>query len=79
MTLSISEHMLYNTLKLMPSKNKKLNGSSGTGFFFSFDLHSEKFAPAIITNKHVIREADGIYTKFHLVKEGIPTGKFTDI
>lgn len=45
---TISEQLLFNTVKLLAS-----DGSSGTGFFYNFDVNG-KIYPSIITNKHVV-------------------------
>ncbi|BAK47807.1 hypothetical protein CXIVA_18400 [Clostridium sp. SY8519] len=45
---SISENMMYNTVKL-----ETLNGSAGTGFFFDVSVRG-KTVPVLMTNKHVV-------------------------
>ncbi|MDO4605066.1 MAG: serine protease [Helcococcus sp.] len=45
---SIAEEVMYNTVRL-----ETLDGSSGTGFFFSFQIEENSFH-VLITNKHVI-------------------------
>ena len=45
---TISEQMMFNTVKLTAS-----NGSSGTEFFYNFNIN-DKIYPTIITNKHVV-------------------------
>ena len=45
---SISEQLMFNTVKLVAS-----NGASGTGFFYNFNIDN-KIYPTIITNKHVV-------------------------
>lgn len=45
---SISEQMMFNTVRLVAS-----NGSSGTGFFYNFEIDDMVF-PTLITNKHVV-------------------------
>lgn len=47
--VSISEKMMFNTIRLVAS-----DGSSGTGFFYNFEIDG-KVIPTIITNKHVVR------------------------
>ena len=47
--VSISEKMMFNTVRLVASDN-----SSGTGFFYNFNI-DDKIVPVIITNKHVVR------------------------
>ena len=46
---TISEQLMFNTVKLVAS-----DGSSGTGFFFNFDIDG-KIYPTLVTNKHVVR------------------------
>ncbi len=46
--VSISEQLMYNTVRL-----SSLDGSSGTGFFFNFNIE-DKIVPVLITNKHVV-------------------------
>lgn len=47
---TISEQMMYSTIRLTSD-----NGSTGTGFFFSFKFNG-RYIPVIITNKHVIND-----------------------
>lgn len=58
--VSISEKMMYNTVRLTTS-----NGSCGTGSFFIFEL-DKKAVPVIITNKHVVNDNQLEETTFHL-------------
>lgn len=46
--ISISERMLFNTVRLVASDR-----SSGTGYFYNFMIDN-KIVPVIITNKHVV-------------------------
>ena len=45
---TISEQLLFNTVRLVAS-----DGSSGTGYFYHFQIN-EKVFPVIVTNKHVV-------------------------
>ena len=60
---SISEQLLFNTVKLVAS-----DGSSGTGSFYNFNIDG-KSVPTIITNKHVIlnKAFETVRFSFHLV------------
>ncbi|PNV62803.1 serine protease [Clostridium sp. chh4-2] len=63
--ISISEQLLYNTVRL-----ECTDGSSGTGFFFNFKF-GEYIVPAIVTNKHVVNNNPDEPMKFLLhLREG---------
>jgi hypothetical protein len=53
---SMSENLLYMTSRIEVSYQDGMSGV-GTGFFFHFNIGGNAFLPAIITNKHVIRNA----------------------
>lgn len=46
---TISEKMMFSTVRLETS-----NSSSGTGFFYGYDVDDKTTCPILITNKHVI-------------------------
>lgn len=46
---TISERLMFNTVKLVAS-----DGSSGTGFFYNFNVNGKTY-PTLVTNKHVVR------------------------
>jgi hypothetical protein len=56
--MRLSEKMLYSTVRLICA----FDGIpySGTGFFFDFFRKGKERYPAIITNKHVVKNADNI-------------------
>lgn len=58
--LSISEQLLYNTVRL-----ECLDGASGTGFFFNFQF-GDKIVPTLMTNKHVVNDNPNETMKFFL-------------
>lgn len=58
--ISISERMMFNTVRLVAS-----DGSSGTGYFYNFTI-DEKVVPVIITNKHIVRYNPNETMKFFL-------------
>lgn len=58
--ISISEKMMFCTVRL-----EALDGSSGTGFFFSFNFN-DKNVPILITNKHVVNNDPNQIMKFQL-------------
>jgi hypothetical protein len=52
-----SNQLLYSTARIvgMVSGGKS---SVGTGFFFNFKIDEERVLPALITNKHVVKDAN---------------------
>ncbi len=62
---TLSEQMLYNTVRLTTS-----DGSTGTGFFFEFTIGDMR-VPVIVTNKHVINNNPKELVNFSLhTKDG---------
>jgi len=57
---TISEQLMFNTIRL-----QTLDGSSGTGFFFNFNIDGNLY-PTIITNKHVVNNNPNETMKFLL-------------
>lgn len=58
----MSEFLMYSTIRIGIHKDGREAGS-GTGFFFEFGVDG-KFLPCIITNKHVVRDADSLELHF---------------
>jgi hypothetical protein len=58
MNLSASEQISYSTVRIEVEYNDGTTGT-GTGFFFNFleDTENKTHVPAIITNKHVIKNS----------------------
>jgi len=50
MGLSITEQLIHNTIRIVTDVG------TGTGFFFEFPINDKK-VPAIVTNKHVVRDS----------------------
>lgn len=50
MELSITEQLIHNTIRIITDVG------TGTGFFFEFPINDTK-VPAIVTNKHVVRDS----------------------
>ena len=81
MNLSISEQLAHSTVRI----ECELKGggiSTGTGFFFNFleDEVNNTHVPVVVTNKHVIKNADKgrlIFTKTNEKGEPINTQHFT--
>lgn len=60
MPQTISEQLMFTTVKLTAS-----DGSSGTGFFYNFQVNG-KIYPTIITNKHVVNNNPKEVMTFYL-------------
>lgn len=58
--VSISEKMMFNTVRLVAS-----DGSSGTGYFYNFNI-DDAIVPVIITNKHVVNYKQDETMTFYL-------------
>ena len=65
MPLSPAEQLLYCTVRLSASRGGRFI-STGTGFYFSFPLGPNEETPCLVTNKHVISNADEISALCHL-------------
>ena len=57
---TISEKLMFTTIRLVAS-----DGSSGTGFFFNFEIDG-MIVQTIITNKHVVKNNSSEIMTFHL-------------
>lgn len=79
-SMSIAETLLYSTVKINAIAQGSII-STGTGFFSTFNRTSDQFSPVIITNKHVIENADTIHIKCHIKDQNSnkPSGKFVDV
>lgn len=74
LNLSISEQITYSTVRIECWNNKN-DISTGTGYFFKFSEDGKNHIPAIVTNKHVVKDA--FHGKFHLTlrkDDGNPDG-----
>lgn len=71
--MTISEQIQHSTVRIETTL-KGGGTSTGTGFFFKFlEKESGEHVPVIITNKHVIADADiGIFTLTLVNKQGTP-------
>lgn len=81
MNLSVTEQMLYSTIRIECVYKNGLSGT-GTGYFFKFreDKVNNKHVPVIITNKHVINESVKgrlIFTKMNEKGEPLDREHFT--
>lgn len=78
--LSISERLLYSTIKI-EATHQGQQISSGTGFYSIFGQQQKLFIPVIITNKHVVEKADEIHFKFHIADNEYkkPSGELVDV
>jgi len=61
--LSITEQLLHSTVRI-EAVNSDGGLSSGTGFFFNFSAGNDRVCPAIVTNRHVVKDQSRGF--FHL-------------
>lgn len=64
--LSISEKLLYSTIQIVCYSNNRTIKSTGTGFIYGFCKQENGCYPALITNKHVVKDADECELTFHI-------------
>lgn len=65
----ISDLLRYTTVRILTSKDQTTNWTgSGTGFLYGF-TKGDKFAPLLVTNKHVIDGAVAIGLTFHITTD----------
>jgi S1-C subfamily serine protease len=54
--MHITDQLSYSTIRIECKTNAGYS-STGTGFFFNFCCENNTCRPAIVTNKHVIKDA----------------------
>lgn len=66
--MDIAESILHLTVRI---EAKRLDGTviTGTGFYFDFCVKDEMSIPAIVTNKHVVENADSMIVLFSVFNE----------
>lgn len=74
--LSISEQLLYSTIQIVCYSNNRAIKSTGTGFIYGFCSQEKGCYPALVTNKHVVKDADECELTFHVKDfEGNPSSE----
>lgn len=66
--MGIAEAILHLTVRI---ETKRLDGVSvtGTGFYFNFCVKDDTSIPAIVTNKHVVEDADSMVVLLSVLNE----------
>lgn len=72
--LYLADELSYTTIRLFNLMNDG-RCSCGTGFFYSFNVGDGRRIPAIITNKHVIRDATKTRLIFTVASNNKPTSE----
>ena len=72
MKFSISEMLMHSTIRIEILNENKQVVSTGTGFFFDFKINDKYNVPVLVTNKHVIKDAQIGRLVFTISKEGKP-------
>ena len=62
MNISVDEQLIHTTIRILSVGDDK-SISTGTGFFFRYDIKNMN-VPVIVTNKHVVKKAKKIILKF---------------
>lgn len=66
--MDISKQLLHSTVRIEAAR---LDGaiSTGTGFYFNFCVEGDRAKPAIVTNKHVVENANKMTIVFSVLDE----------
>lgn len=64
--LSVSEQLLYSTIQIVCYSNNRTVKSTGTGFIYGCCVSKEGCCPVLITNKHVVEDAEDCELIFHI-------------
>lgn len=70
-SLSLSEKLAFATIRIECDTPSGI--SSGTGFYYQFCRNDESYIPAIVTNRHVVKDATTGRFHIHLANPGGPT------
>ena len=70
----ISTQLLYTTIPIYAQKKDK-SLSSGTGFIFSIHETENSSIPLLVTNYHVLENAEAGFFELHIGENGMPTDK----
>lgn len=74
--LSISEKLLYATIQIKCYRNKRQQISLGTGFIYGFCKQDDLYYAFLVTNRHVVENAEECELLFHLANEdGSPSSR----
>lgn len=76
-TNDVSSQLLYSTVPIVGETASGI--VSGTGFLFSYHLKSGETVPLLITNYHVLREAERGMFAFNLDKDGQPSRETVNV
>ena len=68
----ISTQLMYTTTPIF-TRNVDSSVSTGTGFIFSIEQSGNTSIPLLITNHHVIKDAQIGFVELHLLKDGVPS------
>lgn len=75
--LTTAERLLYSTVKIIAYRNGN-PVSSGTGFFYLFQQTERSSVPCIVTNKHVVQNAEMLRIRCHFAENEKPSGQFVN-
>jgi Trypsin-like peptidase domain len=67
---SVPEQLMYVTVRTAALDDHGLETSVGTGFLYNFRVDDQKSIPALITNKHVVRNSAAVGIIVHTKVDG---------
>jgi len=71
---NISTQLLFTTFPIWVERKNGQN-TFGTGFIFNYKAQEDKFIPFLITNHHVVENAERIITEFVKAEDNKPQTK----
>ncbi|WP_010161204.1 S1 family peptidase [Sphingomonas sp. PAMC 26617] len=80
MPLTMNESLIYSAVKITKFVGGKAV-ETGTGFFWNASTEPGQMALSIVTNKHVMANAEAVVIRFHLATDATatePSGRFSN-
>lgn len=66
--ITLIENAIFSTIRIEANNTFTNKGSIGTGFLYGYRINPEKMIPFLVTNRHVVKEANEGIINFSLKK-----------
>lgn len=67
-SFSLVEQLLFSAVRIQVTKNRIPTGSTGTGFRYHIPLSNDRNAVFLVSNKHVLEDAEEIAVDIHIMR-----------